>query len=141
MSSFIHSFFHFSFIHSFISIYSVIQLVINICLLDGVSFYKFCFLCNLPNWRSRFPTFADTRTSQTHSPHPSRAAGVPRDAVRECLETDPANRTDEDVEILLEFTQHLRAFSNMTLSVRRALCSVMVSGRGVGEYSRGRGRD
>ncbi|XP_037084302.1 LOW QUALITY PROTEIN: rap guanine nucleotide exchange factor 2-like [Pollicipes pollicipes] len=49
-----------------------------------------------------------------------------RDAVRDCLETDPANRTDEDVEILLEFTQHLRAFSNMTLSVRRALCSVMV---------------
>ncbi|KAF0289315.1 Rap guanine nucleotide exchange factor 2 [Amphibalanus amphitrite] len=50
----------------------------------------------------------------------------PRDAVRECLETDPANRTEDDVEILLEFTQHLRAFSNMTLSVRRALCSVMV---------------
>ena len=53
-----------------------------------------------------------------------------RDAVRECLETDPANRTEDDVEILLEFTQHLRAFSNMTLSVRRALCSVMVSGMG-----------
>ena len=38
------------------------------------------------------------------------------------------------MEILLEFTQHLRAFSNMTLSVRRALCSVMVSGGGGGVW-------
>ncbi len=49
-----------------------------------------------------------------------------RDTVRECLEKDPSDRTDDDIEILLEFTQHLRAFSNMTLSVRRALCRVMV---------------
>lgn len=49
-----------------------------------------------------------------------------RDKVRECLEKDPSDRTDEDIEILLEFTQHLRAFANMTLSVRRALCRVMV---------------
>ena len=34
---------------------------------------------------------------------------------------------EEDVEILLEFTQHLRAFTNMTLSVRRALVATMVS--------------
>ena len=49
-----------------------------------------------------------------------------RDTVRACLEKDPSDRTDDDIEILLEFTQHLRAFANMTLSVRRALCRVMV---------------
>lgn len=50
-----------------------------------------------------------------------------RDKVRECLEKDPSDRTEEDVEVLLEFTQHLKAFTNITLSIRRALCSVMVS--------------
>lgn len=49
-----------------------------------------------------------------------------RDTVRECLEKDPSERTEEDVEVLLELTQHLKAFTNMTLAVRRALCSVMV---------------
>jgi len=49
-----------------------------------------------------------------------------RDTVRECLEKDPSERTEEDVEQLLELTQHLKAFTNMTLAVRRALCSVMV---------------
>ncbi|CAL4156065.1 unnamed protein product, partial [Meganyctiphanes norvegica] len=49
-----------------------------------------------------------------------------RDAVRECLEKDPSERTDDDIEILLEFTQRLRSFSNMTLSVRRAMCQAMV---------------
>ncbi|RZF43997.1 hypothetical protein LSTR_LSTR007269 [Laodelphax striatellus] len=49
-----------------------------------------------------------------------------RDAVKECLEKDPSDRTDDDIEVLLEFTQHLKAFTNMTLAVRRALCSVMV---------------
>uniref|UniRef100_A0A182NU44 Rap guanine nucleotide exchange factor 2 n=1 Tax=Anopheles dirus TaxID=7168 RepID=A0A182NU44_9DIPT len=49
-----------------------------------------------------------------------------RDTVRECLEKDPTDRTVEDIEILLEFTQKLKAFTNMTFAVRRALCSVMV---------------
>lgn len=49
-----------------------------------------------------------------------------RDAVRECLEKDPSERNDDDIEILLEFTQHFKAFTNMTLTVRRALCAVMV---------------
>lgn len=49
-----------------------------------------------------------------------------RDAVRECLEKDPSERSEEDIEILLEFTQHLKAFTNMTLTVRKALCAVMV---------------
>ncbi|XP_055549650.1 rap guanine nucleotide exchange factor 2 isoform X2 [Wyeomyia smithii] len=49
-----------------------------------------------------------------------------RDTVRECLEKDPSDRTMDDIEILLEFTQKLKAFTNMTFAVRRALCSVMV---------------
>lgn len=49
-----------------------------------------------------------------------------RDTVRECLEKDPTDRTDDDIETLLDFTKNLRAFTNMTLAVRRALCSVMV---------------
>ncbi|XP_044734898.1 rap guanine nucleotide exchange factor 6 isoform X3 [Chrysoperla carnea] len=49
-----------------------------------------------------------------------------RDTVRECLEKDPSERSEEDIETLLEFTQHLKAFTNMTLAVRRALCQVMV---------------
>lgn len=49
-----------------------------------------------------------------------------RDTVRECLEKDPTDRTEDDIEILLEFTQKLKAFTNMTLTVRRELCSVMV---------------
>ncbi|XP_018335456.1 rap guanine nucleotide exchange factor 2 isoform X2 [Agrilus planipennis] len=49
-----------------------------------------------------------------------------RDRVRDCLEKDPSERTEDDIEALLEFTQHLKAFTNMTLAVRRALCSVMV---------------
>ncbi|XP_076227228.1 rap guanine nucleotide exchange factor 2 isoform X8 [Nomia melanderi] len=49
-----------------------------------------------------------------------------RDPVRECLEKDPMERTEDDIETLLEFTQQLKAFTNMTLAVRRALCAVMV---------------
>lgn len=49
-----------------------------------------------------------------------------RDTVRECLEKDPSDRTEDDIETLLEFTKNLRAFTNMTLAVRRALCAVMV---------------
>ncbi|XP_014478269.1 PREDICTED: rap guanine nucleotide exchange factor 2-like isoform X6 [Dinoponera quadriceps] len=49
-----------------------------------------------------------------------------RDPVRECLEKDPVERTEDDIETLLEFTQQLKAFTNMTLAVRRALCAVMV---------------
>ncbi|ROT81632.1 Rap guanine nucleotide exchange factor 2 [Penaeus vannamei] len=48
-----------------------------------------------------------------------------RDAVRECLEKDPSERTEDDIDVLLEFTQRLRAFSNMTLAVRRAMCQAM----------------
>ncbi|XP_054610973.1 rap guanine nucleotide exchange factor 6 isoform X9 [Dunckerocampus dactyliophorus] len=49
-----------------------------------------------------------------------------RDLVRECLEKDPADRNDDDIEQLLEFMHQLPAFANMTMLVRRELCSVMV---------------
>ncbi|XP_075878162.1 rap guanine nucleotide exchange factor 6 isoform X3 [Nelusetta ayraudi] len=49
-----------------------------------------------------------------------------RDLVRECLEKEPADRNDDDIEQLLEFLHQLPAFTNMTMSVRRELCGVMV---------------
>ncbi|KAJ8383219.1 hypothetical protein SKAU_G00039970 [Synaphobranchus kaupii] len=49
-----------------------------------------------------------------------------RDIVRDCLEKDPVDRTDDDIEQLLEFMHQLPAFANMTMSVRRELCAVMV---------------
>jgi len=49
-----------------------------------------------------------------------------RDAVRDCLEKDPADRTDEDIEILMEFTHTLEAFADMTQAVRNKMCAVMV---------------
>ncbi|KAJ4929513.1 hypothetical protein JOQ06_018537 [Pogonophryne albipinna] len=54
------------------------------------------------------------------------AAVDSRDLVRECLEKEPADRNDDDIEQLLEFMHQLPAFANMTMSVRRDLCSVMV---------------
>ncbi|XP_067279208.1 rap guanine nucleotide exchange factor 6 [Pseudorasbora parva] len=49
-----------------------------------------------------------------------------RDLVRECLEKDAVDRTDDDIEQLLEFMHQLPAFANMTMSVRRELCRVMM---------------
>jgi len=46
-----------------------------------------------------------------------------RDLVRDCLEKDPTDRTAEDIETLLDFTQQLPAFCNLTLATRRALCA------------------
>ena len=49
-----------------------------------------------------------------------------RDAVRDCLEKDPVDRGEEDVEILMEFTHTLEAFADMTQAVRRKMCKKMV---------------
>ncbi|XP_076151595.1 rap guanine nucleotide exchange factor 2 isoform X1 [Alosa pseudoharengus] len=49
-----------------------------------------------------------------------------RDVVRDCLEKDPMDRTDDDIEQLLEFMQQLPAFANLSVWVRRELCAVMV---------------
>ena len=40
---------------------------------------------------------------------------IVRDTVRECLEKDPAERTEDDIEVLLDFLQHL-------LVSNRSLC-------------------
>ena len=49
-----------------------------------------------------------------------------RDAVRDCLEKDPSDRSKEDIEILMEFTHTLEAFADMTQAVRQNMCAVMV---------------
>ena len=49
-----------------------------------------------------------------------------RDHVRDSLEKDPVDRTSEDIERLLDFTQKLDAFTHMTNAVQRQLCRVMV---------------
>ena len=49
-----------------------------------------------------------------------------QDAEKDCLEKEPQHRTEEDIQVLLDFTQHLRAFQNMTEHTRKALCEVMV---------------
>uniref|UniRef100_A0A6A7FVZ9 Rap guanine nucleotide exchange factor 2-like n=2 Tax=Hirondellea gigas TaxID=1518452 RepID=A0A6A7FVZ9_9CRUS len=49
-----------------------------------------------------------------------------RDAVRECLEKDPSERTEDDIKVLLEFTQRLKAFADKPLVVRKAMCQAMV---------------
>ena len=51
---------------------------------------------------------------------------VYRDSVRECLEKEPSDRSEDDVEILLDFMGHLPAFANMTNPVRKAFCACMV---------------
>ncbi|XP_039519608.1 rap guanine nucleotide exchange factor 6 isoform X1 [Pimephales promelas] len=56
----------------------------------------------------------------------SSEALLGRDLVRECLEKEPVDRTDDDIEQLLEFMHQLPAFANMTMSVRRELCRVMM---------------
>ncbi|XP_051955478.1 rap guanine nucleotide exchange factor 6-like isoform X2 [Xyrauchen texanus] len=56
----------------------------------------------------------------------SSEALLVRDLVRECLEKDAVDRTDDDIEQLLEFMHQLPAFANMTMSVRRELCGVMM---------------
>lgn len=49
-----------------------------------------------------------------------------RDSVRECLEKDPNERTEDDIPTLLEFMQHMPAFANLTVCVKRDLCRKMV---------------
>ena len=45
--------------------------------------------------------------------------------VRDALEKDPKERTPEDLEILLRFTQELEAFNNFTMGVTKAFCEGM----------------
>ncbi|UJR30940.1 hypothetical protein I4U23_018452 [Adineta vaga] len=48
------------------------------------------------------------------------------DHVREALMKDANDRTDDDIEYILDFLLHFPAFTNLTLHVRRELCKVLV---------------
>ncbi|KAJ8870006.1 hypothetical protein PR048_029017 [Dryococelus australis] len=48
------------------------------------------------------------------------------DTLKDCLEKDPSQRTEKDIEMLLDFTRQLEAFAKMTLAVQRAICNVAV---------------
>lgn len=49
-----------------------------------------------------------------------------RDNVRECLEKDPAHRTDEDLAILIDFMASLPALTPLPMGIKRQLCGKMV---------------
>ena len=48
------------------------------------------------------------------------------DVVRDALEKDPKERTSEDLDILLRFTQELEAFKPFTMGVTKAFCEGML---------------
>ncbi|CAF0773746.1 unnamed protein product [Adineta steineri] len=48
------------------------------------------------------------------------------DHIREVLMKEASDRTDDDIEAILEFLLHFPAFANLTLHVRRELCKVLV---------------
>ena len=56
----------------------------------------------------------------------SIGSSVFQDHVRECLEKDPHERTEEDIEILMEFTHTLDAFCDLTHGVRQKMCATMI---------------
>uniref|UniRef100_A0A915JGF0 BESS domain-containing protein n=1 Tax=Romanomermis culicivorax TaxID=13658 RepID=A0A915JGF0_ROMCU len=49
-----------------------------------------------------------------------------RDNVRECLERDPSERNEDDILVLLDFMQHMPAFANLPVRIKRELCLKMV---------------
>ena len=55
---------------------------------------------------------------------------IVRDTVRECLEKDPAERTDDDIEVLLDFLQHLLVSRrSSSVCVRACVCACKYLGR------------
>ncbi|XP_055346464.1 rap guanine nucleotide exchange factor 2-like isoform X2 [Paramacrobiotus metropolitanus] len=48
-----------------------------------------------------------------------------RDTVREFLDKDPLDRSEDEIEYLLDFMQRLPAFASYTQSIKRLLCQVM----------------
>ncbi|CAF0898116.1 unnamed protein product [Didymodactylos carnosus] len=48
------------------------------------------------------------------------------DNIRESLMKEASERTEDDIEAILEFLQHFPAFVNLTLHVRRELCKVLI---------------
>lgn len=56
----------------------------------------------------------------------SSASFLYRDQIRDCLERDPADRSDDDIELLVDFLTRLPAVANLPQNVRLQLCSVLV---------------
>ncbi|XP_048580801.1 rap guanine nucleotide exchange factor 6 isoform X2 [Nematostella vectensis] len=71
-------------------------------------------------------SIVDSDDEEEAESHSSGDSFLVRDVVRDCLEKEPSERTENDIQTLLDFMQHLPAFANMTQNVRRSLCAVMV---------------
>ncbi|XP_047125253.1 rap guanine nucleotide exchange factor 6 [Hydra vulgaris] len=56
---------------------------------------------------------------------PNESAAV-RDIVRDCLEKEPGERTENDINILMDFMQRLPAFNKLTHNIKVEMCKVMV---------------
>ena len=55
----------------------------------------------------------------------NQSLALQTDVVRDALEKDPKERTPEDLDILLRFTQELEAFKPFTMGVTKAFCEGM----------------
>ena len=68
----------------------------------------------------------DSDDDDTHSDVSSQFGEVASYlSIFDLLSKAPEDRSSSDVDVVLEYIQHLPAFSNMSLSVRRKLCGVM----------------
>ena len=56
----------------------------------------------------------------------NQSLALQTDVVRDALEKDPKERTPEDLDILLRFTQELEAFKPFTMGVTKAFCEGML---------------
>ena len=52
----------------------------------------------------------------------NQSLALQTDVVRDALEKDPKERTPDDLDILLRFTQELEAFKPFTMGVTKAFC-------------------
>ena len=75
---------------------------------------------------SRDRSGRDSEEAVSLSASSSSASYLYRDSIRECLERDPSERSNDDVEMLVDFLSRLPAFANLAQSVRLQLCSVLV---------------
>lgn len=53
-------------------------------------------------------------------------SAVVQDIVRDCLEKEPIERTENDINTLMNFIQHLPAFTKLSHNIKVEMCKVMV---------------
>ncbi|XP_066917873.1 rap guanine nucleotide exchange factor 6-like isoform X2 [Clytia hemisphaerica] len=70
-------------------------------------------------------TIVDLDSDDEDDVMPSESAVV-RDIVRDCLEKEPSERTENDIHILMDFMQHLPAFNSLSHNIKLEMCKVMV---------------